>query len=174
VLVPLRLFSPAISPIAVLRRSFSRFVLVLLLGLSGSLAWAFDPFTVRDIRVVGIQRVDAGTVFGYLPVRIGETLTAEAASRAVRTLFATGLFNDVRLEVEGDVLVVAVDERPAIASVDISGAKALPTDALLKGLSEMGLAQARIFDRALLERAEQEIRRQYLGRGLYAARVTPT
>jgi len=149
-------------------------VLVLLLGLSGSLAWAFDPFTVRDIRVVGIQRVDAGTVFGYLPVRIGETLTAEAASRAVRTLFATGLFNDVRLEVEGDVLVVAVDERPAIASVDISGAKALPTDALLKGLSEMGLAQARIFDRALLERAEQEIRRQYLGRGLYAARVTPT
>lgn len=159
---------------AVLRRSFSRFVLVLLLGLSGSLAWAFDPFTVRDIRVVGIQRVDAGTVFGYLPVRIGETLTAEAASRAVRTLFATGLFNDVRLEVEGDVLVVAVDERPAIASVDISGAKALPTDALLKGLSEMGLAQARIFDRALLERAEQEIRRQYLGRGLYAARVTPT
>ena len=70
---------------AVLRRSFSRFVLVLLLGLSGSLAWAFDPFTVRDIRVVGIQRVDAGTVFGYLPVRIGETLTAEAASRAVRT-----------------------------------------------------------------------------------------
>lgn len=159
---------------AVLRCSFPRFVLVLLLGLSGSLAWAFDPFTVRDIRVVGIQRVDAGTVFGYLPVRIGETLTAEAASRAVRTLFATGLFNDVRLEVEGDVLVVAVDERPAIASVDISGAKALPTDALLKGLSEMGLAQARIFDRALLERAEQEIRRQYLGRGLYAARVTPT
>ncbi|MFN5510355.1 MAG: outer membrane protein assembly factor BamA [Burkholderiales bacterium] len=159
---------------AVLRCPFAKLLLTLVLGLWGPLASAFEPFTVRDIRVVGLQRVDAGTVFGYLPVRIGETLTPEASSRAVRTLFATGLFNDVRLEVEGDVLVVALDERPAIASVDISGAKALPNEALLKGLSEMGLAQARIFDRALLERAEQEIRRQYLARGLYAARVTPT
>lgn len=159
---------------AVLRRPFAKFLLAFILGVCSSVTSAFEPFTVRDIRVVGIQRVDAGTVFGYLPVRIGETLTSDAASRAVRTLYATGLFNDVRLDVEGDILVVALDERPAIASVDISGAKALPNEALLKGLAEMGLAQARIFDRALLERAEQEIRRQYLARGLYAAKVSPT
>lgn len=166
--------SPAFLPMAVLRRPIAKLLLTLVASMASHMAAAFEPFAVRDIRVVGIQRVDAGTVFGYLPVRVGETLTSDGAAQAVRALYATGLFNDVRLDVEGGVLVVSLEERPAIASVDISGAKALPSEALLKGLAELGLAQARIFDRALLERAEQEIRRQYLARGLYSARVTPT
>ncbi len=137
-------------------------------------ALAFEPFVVRDIRVEGVQRTDPGTVFSYLPVRVGERITDEKASEAVKALFATGFFRDVRLEVEGEVLVVYVEERPAIASVDITGAKEFDTDTLKKVLREQGLAESRIFDRAILERAEQEIKRQYLARGRYAARVTST
>ena len=137
-------------------------------------AFAFEPFVIRDIRVEGVQRTEPGTVFSYLPVRVGDRITDEKASEAVKALFATGFFRDVRLEVEGDVLVVYVEERPAIASVDITGAKEFVKDTLKKVLREQGLAESRIFDRAILERAEQEIKRQYLARGRYAARVTST
>lgn len=136
--------------------------------------WAFEAFTVRDIRLVGVQRVEPGTVFGYLPVKVGERLDEEKAAQSVRALYATGLFNDVRLEVEGSVLVVFLEERPAIASVEVSGAKDIAPEVLLKALKELGLAESRIFDRAVLDRAEQEIKRQYLARGKYAATVTPT
>jgi outer membrane protein insertion porin family len=138
------------------------------------LALAFDPFVVRDIRLVGVQRVEPGTVFGYLPVKIGERVDQERAAAAVQALFATGLFNDVRLEVEGEVLVVHLEERPAIASVQISGAKDIDAETLLKGLRDLGLAEAQIYDRALLERAEQEIKRQYLARSRYGAQITST
>lgn len=137
-------------------------------------AAAFSPFVVRDIRVEGIQRTEAGTVFSYLPVKVGDTLTEEKASQAVKALFATGFFKDVRLEVENDVLVVIVEERPAIASLDFTGVKAFDKEQLRKGLREVGLAESRIFDRALVERAEQELKRQYLAQGYYAARVTTT
>ena len=137
-------------------------------------AHAFDPFTVKDIRVEGIQRTDAGTVFNYLPVKVGETLSDDKASQAVKALFATGFFKDVRLEIENDVLVIIVEERPAIASVDFVGMKAFEKDNIKKSLLEVGLAESRIFDRSVVERAEQELKRQYLTGGYYAANITTT
>jgi outer membrane protein insertion porin family len=151
----------------------------ILTGLAAALfvaapAWAFDPFVVQDIRVEGIQRTEAGTVFNYLPVRVGETFTEAQAAEAIRGLFDTGFFSDVRIEVENNVIVVLVDERPAIADVTLSGVKEFDMEGLKKGLRDIGLSEARIFDRALLERAEQELKRQYLSRGRYAAEITTT
>jgi len=137
-------------------------------------AYAFEPFVVQDIRVEGIQRTEAGTVFNYLPVRVGETFTEDEASQAIRDLFATGFFSDVSIEVENDVIVVLVDERPAVADITFDGVRQFDSDALKAGLREIGLAEARIFDRSLLERAEQELKRQYLSQGRYAAEVTTT
>ena len=139
-----------------------------------SQVWAFDPFVVRDIRVEGLQRTEAGSVFGYLPIQVGDRVTEASAAEAIKTLFGTGFFKDVRLAVDGDVLIVTVEERPAIASVDISGSKEFEPEVLKKALRDTGLAEARIFDRALLDRAEQEIKRQYLSRSKYSVKITST
>ena len=137
-------------------------------------ALAVDPFTVRDIRVEGIQRTEAGTVFSYLPVKVGDTFTDDKGSTAIKALYATGFFKDVRVEAEGDVLVVTVEERPAIGSVEFSGTKEFDKDTLTKALKEIGLGESRIYDKALLDRAEQELKRQYLSRGLYGVLITTT
>ena len=137
-------------------------------------AHAFDPFIVKDIRVEGIQRVEAGTIFSYLPVKVGEKVDDEKAAAAVRALFATGFFKDVRLEVDRDVLIVVVEERPAISSIEFAGLKEFEKDAILKAFKEVGLAESRIFDRAVLDRAEQELKRQYLNRGKYGVAITTT
>ncbi len=137
-------------------------------------ALAIEPFVVRDIRVEGIQRIEAGTVFSYLPVKVGETMTDEKASQALRALFGTGFFKDVSIESEGGVLVVAVQERPSIAQVDFLGVKEFEKDQLIKSLRQLGLGDGRIFDRSQLDRAEQELKRQYLSRGRYAVEVTTT
>lgn len=137
-------------------------------------ASAFEPFVIKDIRVEGIQRTEAGTVFSYLPVKVGDTMNDDKASQAVKALFSTGFFKDVRLEIEGGLLVVLVEERPAIAAVDFVGLKAFEKDQILKGLKEVGLAESRIFDRALVDKAEQELKRQYLTRGYYAVNITTT
>jgi outer membrane protein insertion porin family len=137
-------------------------------------ALAFDPFAIKDIRVEGIQRTEAGTVFSYLPVKVGDTMTDEKAAAAIKALFATGFFKDVRLEIEGQVLVVVLEERPAIASLEFSGLKAFKPEDLKKSLREVGLAESRIFDRAMVERAEQELKRQYLAQGHYAVQLTTT
>lgn len=146
----------------------------LLATLFASSASAFDPFTIKDIRVEGIQRTEAGTVFSYLPVKVGDTMTDEKAAQAIKALFATGFFKDVRLEVDKGVLVVQVEERPAIASIDFVGLKAFDKEQLKKGLRDVGLAESRIFDRALVDRAEQELKRQYLSQGHYAVQITTT
>ena len=146
---------------------------ILLLVLAGP-TWAFDPFVVRDIRVEGIQRIEAGTVFNYLPVKVGDTLTDAKAAGAIRSLFATGFFRDVRLEVQGSVLIVTLEERPAIASIDFTGMKEFEKDKVKQGLRDVGFQEGRIFDRALLDQAEQELKRQYLTRGLYGVEVTTT
>lgn len=146
----------------------------LMAALFATTASAFDPFVVKDIRVEGIQRTEAGTVFSYLPVKVGDTLSDDKAAQAIKALFATGFFKDVRLEIEGQVLVVIVEERPAIASIDFVGLKAFKKEDVLKSLKDVGLAESRIFDRSLLERAEQELKRQYLGMGHYAAQITTT
>ncbi len=137
-------------------------------------AMAIEPFTVRDIRIEGIQRTEAGTVFSYLPVRVGDTFNDEKAASAIKALYATGFFKDVRIEAEGDVLVVAVEERPAIASVDFTGVKEFDKDQLRKSLKELGLGESRILDKSLVDRAEQELKRQYLSRGLYGVQITTT
>ncbi|MEG2963264.1 MAG: POTRA domain-containing protein, partial [Janthinobacterium sp.] len=116
-------------------------------------ALAVQPFTVKDIRVEGIQRTEAGTVFSYLPVRVGETFSDEKSIAAIKALYATGFFKDVRLEVDGDVLVVLVEERPAIASVEFTGTKEFEKDVLVKALKEIGVGEAKIFDKASVDRA---------------------
>ena len=151
-----------------------RLIAIAAFALCTGQALAVDPFVVKDIRVEGIQRTEAGTVFSYLPVRVGETYTDEKGAAAIKALYATGFFKDVRIEVEGNVLVVVVEERPAIASVDFSGIKEFDKEQLTKALKDIGLGEGRIFDKALLDRAEQELKRQYLSRGLYGVQVTTT
>ncbi|MGI9045351.1 MAG: outer membrane protein assembly factor BamA [Burkholderiales bacterium] len=137
-------------------------------------AQAIEPFIVKDIRVEGIQRTEAGTVFSYLPIKVGDTIDDEKAAAAIKSLYATGFFKDVRLEAENGILLVMVQERPAIASVEITGNKEFETEQLKTGLKQVGLAESRIFDKALLDRAEQELKRQYISRGRYGASVTTT
>jgi outer membrane protein insertion porin family len=135
---------------------------------------AMDPFVVKDIRVEGIQRTEAGTVFSYLPVKVGDTLNDDQATAAIHALFATGFFTDVKLKVEKDVLVVIVQERPSIASIEINGVKDIPKDQLRDNLKFVGLAEGRIFDKAALEKSENELKRVYVARGKYAVSIKTT
>ena len=138
------------------------------------MALALQPFTVRDIRIEGLQRVEAGTVFASLPVKVGDVYGDDVAAASIRALFALGLFKDVRIEVKGDVLVVAVEERPNISDVEFSGVKEFDKDVLKKALRDVGLAEGRPFDKALMDKAEQELKRQYINRAMYATEVVTT
>jgi outer membrane protein insertion porin family len=137
-------------------------------------AWAVDPFAVRDIRVEGLQRVEAGTVFASLPFQIGDTYNDEKAASAIRSLFALGLFTDVRIDVQGSVVVVIVEERPTVSDVSFTGLKEFDKDILIKALRDIGLSEGRAFDKALADRAEQELKRQYLTRSLYGVEIVTT
>ena len=143
-------------------------------ALASQMAWAINPFTVRDIRVEGLQRVEPGTVFGSLPLRVGDTYTDETGSAAIRALYALGLFNDVRLDVQGDVLVVIVQERPTVAQIDFAGNREFTKEVLQNALRDAGMTAGRPYDKALIDRAEQEIKRQYINRSLYGAEVQTT
>ncbi|HEY3325920.1 MAG TPA: outer membrane protein assembly factor BamA [Novimethylophilus sp.] len=134
-------------------------------------ALAMEPFVVKDIRVEGIQRTEAGTVFNYLPVKVGETMDDDKAAQAIKALFSTGFFKDVRLEQDGGVLVVMLQERPAISQISFSGNKAFPSDKMKEGLKQIGLSEGLIFDRSMLDKAEQELKRQYLSQGKYGAKI---
>lgn len=158
-------------PTAVMR-TFIRIVLLSLL-LCGS-ARAFEAFEVSDIRVEGLERISPGTVFNYLPIKVGDTVDTDDTVNAVKALFKTGFFSDVRMERDGTVLVVYVKERAAISSIKITGNKDLETDKLLEGLKDIGLAEGRVFDRSLLDKVEQELRRQYFSRGKYAVKIETT
>ena len=147
--------------------------LVLLLGLP-KLGWAVDPFTVRDIRLEGLQRVEPGTVFVSLPFQVGDLYSDDKGSAAIRALFSLGLFKDVRIEVSADVLVVIVEERPTVAELEFVGIKEFDKEVLKKALRDVGLAEGRPFDKSQLDRAEQELKRQYINRSLYAADVVTT
>src|SRR5215470_13288665 len=147
---------------------------VLALAFSAVPARAIEPFVIKDIRVEGIQRTEAGTVFTYLPVKVGDTMTDERAAQAIRALFATGFFRDVSLERDGDVLVVIVLERPSVAQVDFTGMREFNKEQLTTGMRQIGLSEGRIFDRGMLEKAEQELKRQYLSKGYYAVNVSTT
>lgn len=148
----------------------SRIGILLVLGcLLSSVALA--QFVIRDIRVEGLQRISAGTVFNYLPVSVGSTVDETDYPDIIRALFRTGFFTDVSLERDGEVLVVTVEERPAIASIDIEGNRDISTEDLRLALSEIGLREGEVFSRALLDRMEQELLQQYFGRGKYSVQV---
>ena len=137
-------------------------------------AQAFEPFVVRDIRVEGIQRTDPGTIFSYLPVKVGDTFTEDDASQAIRRLYGTGFFHDVRIQAEDNVLVVAVQERPTIASITFNGMREFDAKTITDSLRQVGFAEGRIFDRSMLEQAEFELKQQFLSRGNYGVEVTST
>ena len=144
------------------------------LALCAGPALAVTPFVVKDIRIEGIQRTEAGTVFSYLPVRVGETFNDDKSVAAIKALYATGFFKDIRLEEENGVLVVLVEERPAIASVDFTGTKEFEKDMLIKALRDIGVGETKIYDKSAVDRAEQELKRQYLSHGLYGVKITTT
>ncbi|MEE9344851.1 MAG: outer membrane protein assembly factor BamA [Methylococcales bacterium] len=129
------------------------------------------PFIIKDITVEGVQRLSPGTVFNYLPVTIGDRFDAEKSRAAIRALFKTGLFNDVSLEQDGDVLIIHVEERPAIASIEIKGNSDIKSDELIKALEGIGLAEGQVFNQQLLDKIEQELRRQYFSRGKYGVKL---
>jgi len=147
---------------------------VLAAAISGMSAWAVEPFKLKDIRVEGLQRIESGTVFASLPFRVGDMYNDESGAAAIRALFALGLFKDVRLDAQGDVLVVIVEERPSISEVEWVGLKEFDKDVLVKALKEVGISEGRPFDKALADKAEQELKRQYITRSLYGAEVVTT
>ncbi|HEU0189086.1 MAG TPA: POTRA domain-containing protein, partial [Gallionella sp.] len=146
----------------------------LILLLYTSHAWAIMPFVVKDIRVEGIQRTEAGTVFSYLPVKVGDTMDDQQASSAIHALYATGFFKDVSIKVERGILIIHVHERPSIASITVNGVKDFPKDQLKENMKSAGLAEARIFDKGALDKATQDLKRQYVARGKYGVNVTTT
>lgn len=143
-------------------------------AVSSMSAWAVEPFKLKDIRVEGLQRIESGTVFASLPFRVGDMYNDESGAAAIRALFALGLFKDVRLDAQGDVLVVIVEERPSISEVEWVGLKEFDKDVLVKALKEVGISEGRPFDKALADKAEQELKRQYITRSLYGAEVVTT
>jgi len=148
--------------------------LVLLVAIPLKSLQAAEPFVVKDIRVEGLQRVEPGTVFSYLPVQVGERFTSEKAADSIKALYATGFFRDVQIKAQGDVLIVIVEERPTISRIEFTGMKEFDSEVVRKSLRTVGVADARFYDKALIDKAEQELKRQYVSRGLFAAEVVTT
>lgn len=151
-----------------------RITSAVVLALLSASSLAVEPFVIRDIRVEGLQRTEAGSVFSYLPVKVGDTFTDDSAVAAIKALYATGFFKDVKIEAQDGVLIVAVEERPSIAKLTLTGIKEFSEEDLKTGLKQSGLAEGRIFDKSVLDRAEQELKRQYFNRGLYSVEVRTT
>lgn len=138
-------------------------------------AQSFEPFVISDIRVDGLQRISAGTVFTYLPLEMGDRVGRGEAAEAIRALFRTGFFSDVRLDRQGNgILVVTVTERPAINSITLTGNKDIKTEELTKGLSGIGLSEGETFNQLQLDKVTQELTRQYNNRGKYNVSINPT
>ncbi|MGR8933541.1 MAG: outer membrane protein assembly factor BamA [Gammaproteobacteria bacterium] len=146
--------------------------LAFLLALNAQAVRGDDGFIVKDIKVKGLQRISAGTIYNYLPVNVGERFEPEDVAPAIRALFKTGFFKDVTLEREGNTLVVVVSERPSIAKIIIEGNKDLSTEDLTKALKKIGLSEGKVFDRQILDKVEQELRRQYFSHGKYGLKIT--
>ena len=133
-----------------------------------------SAFVISDIRVEGLMRTEPGTVFSHLPFRTGDEYTPDQGTRAIHSLYRSGLFKDVSLTQDGDVLVVKLVERPAVATIETHGIKAFDKAGVETSLRDVGLAEGRIFDQATLDRADQELRRQYLARGYYGVKIKTT
>lgn len=130
-----------------------------------------DGFIVRDIKIEGLQRVSSGTVLNYLPLEVGEELSAASTSEIIRALYETGFFQSVELARQGNVLVVKVVERATIGSISVTGNSEIPSDKMKELLKELGLVKGRVFQRASLERLEKELKQAYNARGKYNARI---
>ena len=137
-------------------------------------AHAAESFVVKDIRIEGLQRVEPGTVFSYLPVQVGENFNQEKSAEAIKALYSTGFFRDVQIQAQGSVLIVIVDERPTVSRIEFTGMKEFDLEIVRKSLRAVGVAEARFYDKALIDKAEQELKRQYIGKGMYAAEVVAT
>ena len=149
-------------------------VALVVLVLFTQFSYAAESFVVNDIRIEGLQRVSPGTVFNYLPIKVGDTVTTARTGEAIRALFKTGFFQDVRIEREGDTLVVFVRERPSIANIEFSGNKEVSTEDLKKSLEQVGFAEGRVFNRSVFDQVEQELRRTYFSVGKYAVQIKST
>ena len=154
-------------------RFLARLLLVVAIGFSLN-AVAADSFVVKDIRVEGLQRVEPGTVFSYLSVQVGDTFTEEKGAEAIKALYTTGFFRDVQIQAQGDVLIVIVEERPTISRIEFTGMKEFDLENIRKSLKVVGVAEARFYDKALIDKAEQELKRSYVGKGMFAAEVVAT
>ncbi|MBK1673102.1 outer membrane protein assembly factor BamA [Ectothiorhodospira shaposhnikovii] len=152
------------------RRLLAGLALAAMLGWSTS-ALADNGFVIQDIEVEGLQRIAAGTVFTYLPVAVGDAFDDGQAPEIIRALFRTGFFSDISLRRRDDVLVVVVEERPAINEIRISGNRDIKTDQLMDALRQVGMARGRVFNRTVLERMENELLQQYFARGKYNVQV---
>ncbi|MFM1759521.1 MAG: hypothetical protein RLY75_791 [Pseudomonadota bacterium] len=158
-------------------RSVTRFFAQLILVVAASFCvnvQAADSFVIKDIRIEGLQRVEPGTVFSYLPVQVGDTFTDEKSAEAIKALYSTGFFRDVQIQAQGSVLIVIVEERPTISRIEFTGMKEFDQEVVRKSLKAVGVAEARFYDKALIDKAEQELKRQYVGKGMYAAEVVAT
>ncbi len=160
---------------SLMKRLIGRLFWTVALGLLFTVrAYAFTPFVVKDIRVEGLKRISQGTVFNYLPFKVGERMDDARSAEVIRALYKTGFFKDVTLERDGDTLIVSLSERPAISSIKFSGNKDIETKKLKKSLKEIGFAEGQVFDRSVLDRVEQELRQLYFSRGKYAVRIKTT
>lgn len=147
------------------------FLLFLLVALHAVKAGASEPFVVSDIRVEGLQRISAGSIFAALPINVGDNVDGSAIRNGIRTLFRTGNFDNIYIAKDGSVLVVTVEERPSISEISIEGNKAIETDALLEGLEGAGLSEGKVFKRSTLEGMKMELTRQYVSQGRYDAGI---
>jgi outer membrane protein insertion porin family len=154
-------------------RFIAQAALILAAGLSVN-SYAADTFVIKDIRIEGLQRVEPGTVFSYLPVQVGDTFTEEKGAEAIKALYSTGFFRDVQIQAQGNVLIVIVEERPTISRIEFTGMKEFDQEVVRKSLKAVGVAEARFYDKALIDKAEQELKRQYVGKGMYAAEIVAT
>jgi outer membrane protein insertion porin family len=163
--------------VVVIRRSISacrRLALLAVLSILTSVGLAAEQFRISDIRLEGLQRISPGTVFNYLPVKVGDVTTDQVTATIIRTLYGTGFFRDVKVERDGTVLVIKVQERPSIAEINISGNTDIKTEDLKQALKDIGLAEGRVFNKSLLDRIEQELKRQYYSRGKYGVEIQST
>ena len=137
-------------------------------------AQAADSFVIKDIRLEGVQRVEPGTVFSYLPVQVGDLFTDEKGADAIKALYSTGFFRDVQIQAQGNVLIVIVEERPTISRIEFTGMQEFDQENIRKSLKAVGVAEDRFYDKALIDKSEQELKRAYVGKGLYAAEIVAT
>jgi outer membrane protein insertion porin family len=158
-------------------RSVTRFLAQVILIAAAGLCMnvqAAESFVIKDIRIEGLQRVEPGTVFSYLPVQVSEAFTEEKSAEAIKALYSTGFFRDVQIQAQGNILIVIVEERPTISRIEFTGMKEFDQEIVRKSLKAVGVAEARFYDKALIDKAEQELKRQYVGKGMYAAEVVAT